>query len=60
MANWLLLQGFINACIFTVIAIEKNRSNMETVALSWDLNSWKFFLVLLMFAINLFGWIFFR
>ena len=62
-ANWTFIAwGFINALYFLpLLLLKRNRSNMETVSLYWDLNSVKvFFSILSTFALTCLAWIFFR
>jgi D-alanyl-lipoteichoic acid acyltransferase DltB (MBOAT superfamily) len=62
-ANWTFIAwGFINALYFLpLLLLNKNRSNIETVALGWDFGSLKVFLsILSTFALTCLAWIFFR
>ena len=62
-ANWTFIAwGFINALYFLpLLLLKRNRSNMETVSLYWDLNSVKvFFSIISTFALTCLAWIFFR
>ena len=62
-ANWTFIAwGFINALYFLpLLLLNKNRSNMETVSLNWDLNSVKvFFSIVSTFVLTCLAWIFFR
>lgn len=62
-ANWTYLAwGFINAMYFLPLLLShKNRSNMETVYLYWDLASIKVFLsIISTFALTCLAWVFFR
>jgi alginate O-acetyltransferase complex protein AlgI len=62
-ANWTFIAwGFINALYFLpLLLLNKNRSNIETVALAWDFSSLKVFLsILSTFSLSCLAWIFFR
>jgi D-alanyl-lipoteichoic acid acyltransferase DltB (MBOAT superfamily) len=62
-ANWTFLAwGFINAVYFLpLLLLHKNRSNIETVQLQWDLGSVKVvFSILSTFALTCLAWVFFR
>jgi alginate O-acetyltransferase complex protein AlgI len=62
-AKWTYLAwGFINAMYFLPLLLsDKNRSNMETVYLYWDLASIKVVLSMLnTFALTCLAWVFFR
>jgi alginate O-acetyltransferase complex protein AlgI len=62
-ANWTFIAwGFINALYFLpLLLLKRNRSNMETVSLYWDLSSVKvFFSIVSTFALTCLAWIFFR
>ena len=62
-ANWTFLAwGFINAVYFLpLLLLNKNRSNIETVQLQWDLDSLKVvFSILSTFALTCLAWVFFR
>lgn len=62
-ANWTFIAwGFINALYFLpLLLLKRNRTNMETVSLDWDLVSVKvFFSIVSTFALTCLAWIFFR
>jgi D-alanyl-lipoteichoic acid acyltransferase DltB (MBOAT superfamily) len=62
-ANWTFIAwGFINALYFLpLLLLKKNRSNMETVSLYWNLSSLKVILSMIStFAMTCLAWIFFR
>jgi D-alanyl-lipoteichoic acid acyltransferase DltB (MBOAT superfamily) len=62
-ANWTFIAwGFINALYFLpLLLLKRNRSNMESVSLYWDLASIRvFFSMLSTFALTCLAWIFFR
>jgi D-alanyl-lipoteichoic acid acyltransferase DltB (MBOAT superfamily) len=62
-ANWTFIAwGFINALyLLPLLLLNKNRSNIETVALRWDFSSLKVFLSMLStFALTCLAWVFFR
>jgi D-alanyl-lipoteichoic acid acyltransferase DltB (MBOAT superfamily) len=62
-ANWTFIAwGFINAlCFLPLLLLKRNRSNMESVSLYWDLASIRvFFSMLSTFALTCLAWIFFR
>ncbi|MDI9257352.1 MBOAT family O-acyltransferase [Flavobacterium sedimenticola] len=62
-ASWTFIAwGLINALYFIpLLLLNKNRNNLDTVALSFNLASVKtFFNILLTFAITCLAWIFFR
>jgi D-alanyl-lipoteichoic acid acyltransferase DltB (MBOAT superfamily) len=62
-ANWTFIAwGFINALYFLpLLLLKRNRSNMESVSLYWDLGSIRvFFSMLSTFALTCLAWIFFR
>jgi D-alanyl-lipoteichoic acid acyltransferase DltB (MBOAT superfamily) len=62
-ANWTFIAwGFINALYFLpLLLLKRNRSNMETVSLYWDLASIRlFFSMLSTFALTCLAWVFFR
>jgi D-alanyl-lipoteichoic acid acyltransferase DltB (MBOAT superfamily) len=62
-ANWTYLAwGFINAVYFLPLLLRNsNRNNMDTIELSWNLNSVKTITsILLTFLITSVAWIFFR
>jgi D-alanyl-lipoteichoic acid acyltransferase DltB (MBOAT superfamily) len=62
-ANWTFIAwGFINALYFLpLLLLKRNRSNMESVSLYWDLVSIRvFFSMLSTFALTCLAWIFFR
>ena len=62
-ANWTFIAwGFINAVYFLpLLLLNKNRSNIETVQLQWDLDSLKVvFSILSTFALTCLAWVFFR
>ena len=62
-ANWTFIAwGFINALYFLPLLLRhKNRSNMETVSLQWDLSSVKvLWSILVTFGLSCLAWIFFR
>jgi alginate O-acetyltransferase complex protein AlgI len=62
-ANWTFIAwGFINALYFLpLLLLHKNRSNIETVQLQWDLGSLKvLWNIVLTFGLSCLAWIFFR
>ena len=62
-ANWTFIAwGFINALYFLPLLLQNsNRSNMDTIRLSWDLDSVKAFLSMLFtFMLTCLAWVFFR
>ncbi|UFH35706.1 MBOAT family O-acyltransferase [Flavobacterium acetivorans] len=62
-ANWTFIAwGFINALYFLpLLLLNKNRSNIETVSLNWNLDSLKvIFSMLSTFALTCLAWVFFR
>ena len=62
-ANWTFIAwGFINALYFLpLLLLKKNRSNMETVQLYWNFDSFKVFLSMVStFLLTCLAWIFFR
>jgi alginate O-acetyltransferase complex protein AlgI len=62
-ANWTFIAwGFINAVYFLpLLLLNKNRSNIETVGLQWDLDSLKVVLrILSTFSLTCLAWVFFR
>ncbi|KIA85246.1 MBOAT family protein [Flavobacterium sp. AED] len=62
-ANWTFIAwGFINALYFLpLLLLHKNRSNIETVQLQWDLGSLKvLWNIVVTFGLSCLAWIFFR
>ena len=62
-ANWTFIAwGFINALYFLpLLILNKNRSNLETVKLHWDLGSLKvIWSMVATFGLSCLAWIFFR
>ena len=62
-ANWtFIFWGFLNACYFLPLLLaDKNRTNLEIVAMDKWLPSWKEFLqISITFSLTVFAWIFFR
>jgi D-alanyl-lipoteichoic acid acyltransferase DltB (MBOAT superfamily) len=62
-ANWTFIAwGFINAVYFLpLLLLNKNRSNIETVQLQWDLGSLKvLWNIAATFGLSCLAWIFFR
>ncbi|MDI1303526.1 MAG: MBOAT family protein [bacterium] len=62
-ANWTFIAwGFINALYFLpLLLLHKNRSNIETVQLQWDLGSLKvLWNIVATFGLSCLAWIFFR
>ena len=62
-ANWTFIAwGFINALYFLpLLLLNKNRSNLETVELHWDLGSLKVvWSMVVTFGLSCLAWIFFR
>lgn len=62
-ANWTFIAwGFINALYFLpLLLLNKNRSNLETVKLHWDLGSLKVvWSMVVTFGLSCLAWIFFR
>ena len=62
-ANWTFIAwGFINALYFLpLLLLKRNRTNMETVSLYWDVASVKvLFSIVSTFALTCLAWIFFR
>jgi alginate O-acetyltransferase complex protein AlgI len=62
-ANWTYLAwGFINAVYFLpLLLLKKNRNNIENADLSWDLESIKIRLnIILTFLLSCVAWVFFR
>ena len=62
-ANWtFIVWGFIYALyFFLLLLLKKNRSNMETVQLYWNFDSFKVFLSMVStFLLTCLAWIFFR
>ena len=62
-ANWTYIAwGFLNALYFLPLLLQnKNRSNIETITLKLDFDSFKtVFHILVTFSITCFAWIFFR
>jgi D-alanyl-lipoteichoic acid acyltransferase DltB (MBOAT superfamily) len=62
-ANWTFIAwGFINALYFLpLLLLHKNRSNIETVQLQWNLGSLKvLWNIVLTFGLSCLAWIFFR
>lgn len=62
-ANWTYVAwGFLNAMYFLPLLLQnKNRSNIESIELKWNLNSFKtVFHILITFSITCLAWIFFR
>ena len=62
-ANWTYLAwGFINAVYFLpLLLLNRNRNNMETVALKWNLNSFRVLgQIVTTFLLSTLAWVFFR
>ena len=62
-ANWTYLAwGFINAVYFLpLLLLKKNRNNIESAALSWNLESIKVrFNIVMTFLLSCLAWVFFR
>jgi D-alanyl-lipoteichoic acid acyltransferase DltB (MBOAT superfamily) len=62
-ANWTYLAwGFINAVYFLpLLLLNRNRNNVETVALHWNLNSFRVLgQIVTTFLLSCLAWVFFR